>query len=56
MFYCLQHYDSRLSAPTAKKRPAPSDRTSSHRTSVVRTFCLNKDSDQVHDQYKPAKS
>ncbi|XP_042259664.1 protein-methionine sulfoxide oxidase mical3a-like [Thunnus maccoyii] len=34
-FYCLQHYDSRLSAPTARKRPTPSDKASSHRTSVA---------------------
>ncbi|XP_049423162.1 protein-methionine sulfoxide oxidase mical3b-like isoform X2 [Epinephelus fuscoguttatus] len=34
-FYCLQHYDSRLNAPTAKRRSTPSDRGTSHRTSIA---------------------
>ncbi|KAL7370494.1 hypothetical protein ABVT39_002338 [Epinephelus coioides] len=40
-FYCLQHYDSRLNAPTAKRRSTPSnaDRGTSHRTSVA-SLCL----------------
>ncbi|KAM7367458.1 hypothetical protein PAMP_015358 [Pampus punctatissimus] len=34
-FYCLQHYDSRQSTPAARRRPTPSDRAASHRTSVA---------------------
>ncbi|KAM3858885.1 protein-methionine sulfoxide oxidase mical3b [Diretmus argenteus] len=37
-FYCLQHYDLRLSGPTQRKRPAhsvSSDQTESQRTSVL---------------------
>ncbi|XP_034019111.1 protein-methionine sulfoxide oxidase mical3b-like [Thalassophryne amazonica] len=38
-FYCPQHYDMRLSAPTARKRAAASlatDLHTSHRNSIVR--------------------
>ncbi|XP_040009232.1 protein-methionine sulfoxide oxidase mical3b-like [Xiphias gladius] len=34
-FYCLQHYDCRLDAPTVRKRPTPSDRAATHRTSIA---------------------
>ncbi|XP_056223929.1 protein-methionine sulfoxide oxidase mical3b isoform X2 [Seriola aureovittata] len=34
-FYCLQHFDCRLNATTVRKRPAPSDRAASHRTSIA---------------------
>lgn len=34
-FYCLQHSECHLGAPTVRKRPAPSDRTASRRTSIV---------------------
>ncbi|XP_050933689.1 LOW QUALITY PROTEIN: protein-methionine sulfoxide oxidase mical3b-like [Lates calcarifer] len=34
-FYCLQHYDCRLDAPTVRKRPTASDRATSHRTSIA---------------------
>ncbi|XP_051248611.1 protein-methionine sulfoxide oxidase mical3b isoform X2 [Dicentrarchus labrax] len=34
-FYCLQHFDSRLSAPAARKRAAPSEGAPSQRTSIA---------------------
>ncbi|XP_071359121.1 protein-methionine sulfoxide oxidase mical3b-like isoform X3 [Trachinotus anak] len=33
-FYCLQHYDCHLNAPTVRRRLAPSDRGTSHRPSI----------------------
>lgn len=36
-FYCLQRSECHLSAQAVRKRPTPSDRAASHRTSIVRT-------------------
>ncbi|XP_039456540.1 protein-methionine sulfoxide oxidase mical3b isoform X4 [Oreochromis aureus] len=33
-FYCLQRSECHLSAPAVRKRPTPSDRAASHRTSI----------------------
>ncbi|XP_054862726.1 protein-methionine sulfoxide oxidase mical3b isoform X4 [Amphiprion ocellaris] len=34
-FFCLQPSECRLNAPAVRKRPTPSDRTASHRASIV---------------------
>nr|XP_046235659.1 protein-methionine sulfoxide oxidase mical3b isoform X2 [Scatophagus argus] len=34
-FYCIQHYDSKSTAPTTRRRPTASDGAASHRTSAA---------------------